>query len=185
MTGIAFAFSFGAVDQYLGSLWSSTHLGFWTADVSQMSAPWLALAFLAGLTAEHARAAAVAGTSVTFAALLGYFVMTLSPLESVGAGQIHLLDFVDSQLHVLAPALLTGPLWGWLGWRWRTARSWPSATLLAGGFCLEPLARLLTLRQFRLAAVGVVELGIGVVLLTGFALAVRRWDRPGGLPPRR
>ena len=185
MTAIAFAFIFGALDQYLGSLWSSTHLGFWTADVSQMSAPWLALPFLVGWRAAHARSAAVAGTSATFAAVLGYFVMTLSPLEGVGAGQIHVLAFVDSQLHVLAPALLAGPLWGWLGWRWGTARSWPSAALLASGFSLEPLARLVTAQRFRFAAVGVVELGIGLTLLSVFALTLTRWGRPGGPPPGR
>jgi hypothetical protein len=185
VTAIACAFIFGGLDQYLGSVWPSTHLGFWTADVSQMSAPWLAVPFLAGWRQAHAREASIAGTTVTFAALLGYFALTLSPLEGVGADQIHLLSFVASQLHVIIPALVTGPVWGWLGWRWRTARSLPSAALLAAGFCLEPLARVVIADRFRYDAVGATELGIGIALLIVSVVGVRRRAGHGPAPGGR
>jgi len=37
--------------------------------------------------------------------------------------------------------LVTGPLYGLLGQRWRVHRSWISATLVTGALCLEPFAR--------------------------------------------
>src|SRR6202035_6005109 len=51
------AFCFGAVDQYLGASWVSTHVGFWTIAVSGLSAPWLLLAFGAGWFEADRRAA--------------------------------------------------------------------------------------------------------------------------------
>ena len=35
---------------------------------------------------------------------------------------------------------MTGPLYGFLGQRWRTRRAWASAALVAGALCLEPFA---------------------------------------------
>lgn len=41
-------------------------------------------------------------------------------------------------MSLLAP--LTGPLFGWLGYRWRTRRDWRSALAAALVVCCEPLA---------------------------------------------
>jgi hypothetical protein len=73
-------FVFGAGDQYLGSLFL---LGPWTSTVSGMSAPWLVLPFAFGATQAGQRRAMLTGLTAVMCALAGYFVMTLSPLESV------------------------------------------------------------------------------------------------------
>jgi hypothetical protein len=168
------AFLFGAVDQYLGGLWSATHIGFWSIDVSMMSAPWLALPFVFGARERVAARAAWIGALATFAALLGYFAMTLSPIEGVALRQVHPLPFLVSQLHVILPAVLTGPVWGWLGHRWRSGRSWVGAVAVGGAFCLEPLARAIYGQPFAAADVAMAEAVAGVVL-TGLlvVLAVR------------
>jgi hypothetical protein len=175
------SFLFGAADQYLGGLWSATHIGFWSIDVSLMSAPWLALPFMVGAREPAASRAASIGALATFAALLGYFAMTLSPIEGVGLRQIHALTFLASQLHVLLPAVVTGPLWGWLGHRWRSGRSWVSALAVGGAFCLEPLARRVYGQPFAAADVATAEIVTGV-LLTGLLLVVAVHRRPGARP---
>jgi hypothetical protein len=173
------SFLFGAADQYLGGLWSATHLGFWSIDLSMMSAPWLALPFLVGARERVASRAAWMGALATFAALLGYFAMTLSPIEGVGLRQVHPLPFLVSQLHVILPAVVTGPAWGWLGHRWRSGRSWVGAVLVGGAFCLEPLARSVYGQPFAAADVATAET-VGGVLLTGLLLALTlRTRRPG------
>jgi hypothetical protein len=106
---MAIGFAFGAVDQYLGSLWSFSHLGHWAVGVSLMSAPWLALPFLLGCRETSPRRAALLGWLVTQSALIGYFVLTLSPVEGVSLQGIDTLGFVRSQLHVILPGLATGP----------------------------------------------------------------------------
>ena len=58
-----------------------------------------------------------------------------------------------------------------LGWRWRAARSWSSAALLAAAFCLEPLARLAAGRLYGPGLVWVVEVALGVSLAGFFAVA--------------
>src|SRR5436189_6437672 len=68
----------GAADQYLGSM---SWLGVWTSTAAQVSAPWLILPFLVGVTQRHGRRAAMLGVAVTMSALLGYFAMTYSPME--------------------------------------------------------------------------------------------------------
>jgi hypothetical protein len=173
-TMVGLAFCFGAVDQYLGSLWSVTHLGSWTLDLTTMSAPWVGLPFLVGARRSDARGAAVGGAMATFAALFGYFVMTLSPVEGVTAARIHLAAFLASQAHVLLPAVVTGPAWGWLGFRWRATRSRLSAALVAGTFCLEPVARVAYGRPFRAPATAAAEVCAGLLLVAAMALAVHR-----------
>jgi hypothetical protein len=79
--------AFGAGDQYLGSLTGSGHVwaAGWSSDISLLSAPWVVLAFAAGATQRDPRRAALLGLACTYAALLGYAVMTLSPVAIVGA----------------------------------------------------------------------------------------------------
>jgi len=69
---------FGASVQYLGSM---SWLGAWTATAAQMSAPWLILPFVFGITQQLRWRAAALGLSVTFSALRGYWAMTYSPME--------------------------------------------------------------------------------------------------------
>ncbi len=89
------------------------------------------------------------GLIVTQSALVGYFASRLNPLEGVPlsgfpAGLHGLL--VNGGLHGanatwVVAGLVTGPLYGLLGQRWRVHRSWISATLVTGALCLEPFAR--------------------------------------------
>jgi hypothetical protein len=171
---VVLAVCFGALDQYLGSLWVLTHVGFWTADVSMMSAPWLALPLAVGAARRDAQSAAIWGAVATAAALLGYLAMTVSPVEGVATARVHLVAFLGSQLHVLLPGLVTGPVWGWLGYRWRTGWSRLSAVLIAGAFCLEPAARAVYGQPFRHAAVAAAEVLAGALLMTAMVVVGRR-----------
>lgn len=130
---------FGGGDQYLGSLAS---LGSWAPQVSLLSAPWLAVPFLAGSTQPVARRAALLGLTASCAALAGYFAMIMGPFEGGRAAfnAVELRGLVFSNGLNIAGALTTGPLYGWLGHAWRVRRAVLSATLLAGAFMLEPLA---------------------------------------------
>ena len=150
----------------------SNHVGYWTTDISGMSAPWLALPFLIGLRQPNGVGGAAWGAAVTFAALVGYFAMTISPIE--GVSHVDLLAFIRSQEHVILPAIVTGPLWGWLGYRWRVSRSWSSAAAVAGAFCLEPLARVAYGNPFTYTGVAAAEVALGVALAAGAALAAAR-----------
>lgn len=135
------AFCFGAGDQYLGTTWALTHVGVWSTDISALSAPWLAIAFIAGARQTRLRSALMMGAGATFAALVGYIVMTNSPIEGVSLSELNLSVAFGSQLHVLLPGLLTGPAFGWLGYRWRTERWLVSGLALAAIFLLEPIVK--------------------------------------------
>ena len=113
--------------------------------------------------------------------LSGYFAMTLSPLEGVNLATVGALGFIRSQLHVIVPGLVSGPIFGWLGYQWRTSRSWLSAALVAGAFCLEPPARTGYGQPFQFAGVAAGEILFGLVVATYFArigLKGRRQARP-------
>src|SRR5438067_1937341 len=105
---------FGAGDQYIGSF--SMHP--WMADVSLLSAPWLVLAFLAGCTQREPRRAALLGSACTFAALVGYGVMTLSPVENAHLSTASVSALIASERGVLIGGVVTGPLFAWFGQRW-------------------------------------------------------------------
>src|SRR5438477_9320014 len=94
---------FGAADQYLGSLTGSGHAwaAGWSTDISLPSAPWLVLPFVAGATQRSPRRAALLGLACTYAALLGYAVMTLSPVEHAHLTLASLRGFVVSERPVL------------------------------------------------------------------------------------
>lgn len=130
------AAAFGGGDQYLGSLsWS------WAPDVSLLSAPWLLLAFAAGATQRRPRRAALLGLGCTVSALVGYFLLTDSPLEGASYTLAGIHGFVVSDPTVVVGGLFTGPLFGWFGQQWRTRRALLGALVTAAALCLEPLAR--------------------------------------------
>jgi hypothetical protein len=172
---------FGAGDQYLGTVHAMNALGLWTESVSVLSAPWLILPFLVGWTQGRPRRAAVTGLVVTLSALAGYFAMTLSPMEGVHFSLVELRDLLGTnQLNEIG-GLLSGPLFGWLGYRWHAGRSWLAAVLVTGALCLEPLAVTVAGRNVgRGGFVWMLEVVVGVVVSTWFFVNVRRHDVMAG-----
>ena len=142
--------AYGAGVQYLGSLIHHP----WGADVASLSAPWLLLAFLAGATQRNPWHAALLGLGATFAALVGYFLLTDSPLEGAqySLGNTH--GFFVSNAPVVLGGIVTGPLFGWFGQQWRTRRAIAGALLAAAAFCLEPLARRAAVRPIHMLGHG-------------------------------
>jgi fatty acid desaturase len=159
---------FGGADQYLGSLFV---LGPWTSTVSGVSASWLVLPFAVGATQKRQRQAMLAALTAVMCALAGYFAMTLSPFESVPLSRFpsDLIHLVPSQLANIVGGLVTAPLFGLLGQRWRTERSWISAAALAATVCLEPLARIAVGRLSSPGLVWLIEISLGVCLAGYFA----------------
>src|SRR4051794_5285053 len=102
--------AFGAGDQYLGS-GHVAGVG-WATDVSLLSAPWILLAFVAGATQRDPKRAALLGLACTYAALLGYGVMTLSPAENADFTWATIRGFVYSERNVFIGGIFTGPLFG-------------------------------------------------------------------------
>lgn len=175
--------AFGAADQYLGSM---SWLGLWASTVAQVSAPWLVLPFVVGITQERPRRAMVLGLVVSAAALLGYFAMTYSPMEihpwslhRFTVGMVAVTTSGYNPLFIIG-GLLTGPVFGLLGQRWRVRRSWVSATLVAGALCLEPLARWTVGQLMPPAPVWTAEVVSGAVIAALFAymlMGLRRASR--------
>jgi hypothetical protein len=163
LLALVLAACFGAADQYLGSF--SAHP--LAIDVSLLSAPWLVLPFIAGLTQRDPRKAAVLGLGCTFAALTSYMLMTLSPIENAHMTARAIAGFLYSESRVIIGGLFTGPLFGWLGNRWRERRPWAGA-VLAGAVCLEPLAHALAGSAIRFGAVSLAEVAVGLALLSYF-----------------
>jgi hypothetical protein len=171
--------TFGAGDQYLGSLTGSGHVwaAGWSSDVSLLSAPWLVLPFVAGATQRDPRRAALLGLACTYAALLGYGLMTLSPVEHAHLTSATLRGFLVSERMVLVGGIVTGPLFGWFGQQWRTRRAVAGALVTAAALCLEPLARRATIDPIRDRDVWLVEVAAGLAL--GAAVLVARYSRAG------
>ena len=168
---------FGAGDQYLGTVHAASAMGSWTMSVSVLSAPWLILPFLVGWTQGRPRRAAVTGLLVTLSALAGYFAMALSPMEGVHFSLVELRDLLGTnQLNEIG-GLVCGPLFGWLGYRWRVCRSWRAAALVTCALCLEPLAVTAAGRNVgRSGFVWAFEIVVGVAVGTWFLVSVRRHD---------
>lgn len=157
---LALAACFGAGDQYLGSL--SAHP--WAAALSLLSAPWLAVAFVAGATQRRPGKAALLGLACTLAALTGYGLMALSPIEHAHLTAQSVRGFLFSEHRIVAGAFMTGPLFGWLGNRWRTRRSWSGLLALAAALSLEPLAHQAAGNAIRIDSVSFAEAAAGIAL---------------------
>jgi len=179
--GIALALvlsaAFDAGDQYLGSLTGSGHVwgAGWSSDISLLSAPWVVLAFVAGATQRDPRRAALLGLACTYAALLGYGIMTLSPIEHAHVTVATLRGFVVSERLVLVGGIVTGPLFGWFGQQWRTRRAIAGALATAATLCLEPLARKVTIDPIGQRDVWLAEVAAGLALAA--AVLVTRFAR--------
>jgi len=159
---------FGAGDQYLGSF--SMHP--WMADVSLLSAPWLVLAFLAGCTQREPKRAALLGLGCTFAALVGYGAMTLSPVENAHLSVPAVIGFVRSSRAIVAGGLVTGPLFAWFGQRWRVHGAWVGALATAATLCLEPFARIPAGREIGSERVLLAEIAFGIAM-AAYVAAIR------------
>jgi len=172
--------AFGAADQYLGS---RSALGGWAAAVSGLSAPWLLVPFVAGMTQEHARRAMVLGLVVSLSALAGYIAMTYSPVENVPIsgffpGVVAMTTSGYNPLWIVG-GILTGPLYGFLGQRWRTRRSWVSAVLVTVALTMEPVARRAAGMLPREPLVWGTEVSVGVLVALAFlaVIVVTRRER--------
>ena len=173
-----------------------------------MSAPWLLVPFVAGALQAGQRRALVVGLAATWLAVLAYVVMTVSPMEGTHLGprpvgligswtQLSPRLFVASlasQWLWFAGGLISGPLYGWLGYRWRARRSQAVALLVALPVLLEPAARWLASHYgpanaswlaFRWPGYGpaviaeIAEVVAGAVLTGAVVMAMARTRAPG------
>jgi hypothetical protein len=180
---VILAAAFGAGDQYLGS----RVLQPWGPALASLSAPWLLLAFAGGCTQRTPRRAAVLGLGCTFAALLGYFTLTDSPVEGAHYTLANARGFFISNAATVGGGVFTGPLLGWLGYRWHSRRAVLGALIAAGSLCFEPLAHRAPLRAMQFRGRGYVlvnpigspyivisEIAAGLLLALYFAAGVLR-----------
>lgn len=168
MLATLLALAFGAVDQYVGSL-SAHPLG---ADISGLSAPWLVLPFAVGASQSSRRRAAWLGLACTFAALVGYMLMTLSPTENAHLSVTGIVHFVRGGNFLwFASGVVTGPLFAWLGCTWRAQRALLAGLVTAAAICLEPVVRQWYGNAIQSSLVADVEVALG--LAVGSVMVVR------------
>lgn len=169
---IVVAAAFGAADQFLGA--RAWLVGSWATDASLLSAPWLLIAFMAGWSQPTVRRALTFGFLCTIAALIGYWAMTLSPIEGAAVTLRGVRGLLGGQAAYAVGALLTGPLFGWLGYRWRTQRDWMSALLAALVVCCEPIAHAAVGTTVSFSGVWAAEVGVGLLIALYVFAATRR-----------
>ena len=111
--------------------------------IGNASAPWLLLPFLAGAACRSRgpAGAALAGLAATLAALAGFyfadsFVLDLGPHPWL----VDLSLTMRGAVFWAERAVVTGPVFGALGFWWRRHRSLLAAGLVAAAFVLEPAA---------------------------------------------
>jgi hypothetical protein len=121
------------------------------------------------------------GVLSTLAALGGYWLMTLSPLEGASVTLRSIRGLVISQSVLIVGAFLTGPLFGWLGNRWRTDRWRLGALALTASVCLEPLAHAAVGSAIRSPGIWAGEVAAGL-LMAVYVLAEIRFRRCAASP---
>lgn len=139
------AFAFGVL-----AAWAKGQNTDGVAQVSQLrnafgnlSTPWLLVAFFAGMQSPRPRQGAIVGLAATFAALIGFYLLS-TLVENLGGhgfiGDLR-LELTGNRAY-FEGGVITGPIFGALGAWWRrrpTART----SLLAGGLLIaEPLVML-------------------------------------------
>lgn len=169
---MALAAAFGAGDQFLGA--RAWVVGSWATDASLLSAPWLLIAFVAGWSQPTMKRAVAVGFACTIAALVGYSAMTLSPIEGAVVTSREVLGLLTGQSAYVVGGLLTGPLFGWLGYRWRTQRDRKSALAAAFIVCCEPLAHAAAGTAVSFNGVWAAEVVVGLAMALYVIAATRR-----------
>jgi hypothetical protein len=117
----------------------------------------------------------VLGLACTYAALLGYGLMTLSPVEHAHLTAATVRGFFFSERAVFVGGVVTGPLFGWFGQQWRTRRAIAGALVTAAALCLEPVARRAAVRPITDRDVWLAEVAAGLALAA--AVIVSRFAR--------
>ena len=173
LLSIALGAAYGAGTQFLGARTT------WGWAWQELSAPWLMVPFLAGWAQSRRRPAVIAGLLATYAALAGYFFMTLGPVEGATLDANGVVHLVKSQALWEVGGLLSGPAFGWLGWRWRTSRYLLGPVSVVGAFLLEPLDG-----QAHLPPVTAGEVAAGIALAVSL-LIVRAARAPSLQPSAR
>ena len=112
----------------------------WRQTFGNLSAPWTLAPFLAGTCCGRAWPAALAGLAATFAAFLGFHAAEAAVLDLGPHPWYTDLELNLGSGHVYWKlGLLSGPVFGVLGWSW-AARRLPLAPLALGlAFATEPL----------------------------------------------
>jgi hypothetical protein len=172
LAAIALAAAFGGADQFLGA--RSWVVGSWAVDASLLSAPWLLIAFFAGWSQRTAKRAVGHGAACTLAALAGYWAMTLSPVEGAVVTAAGIRGLLAGQGLYAVGGLVSGPLFGWIGYRWRAQRDWRAGLAAALALCCEPLAHAATGATVRFDAVWAAEVAAGLALVLYVAAATLR-----------
>ncbi|MDX6198357.1 MAG: hypothetical protein QOJ79_1508 [Actinomycetota bacterium] len=154
----------GAADQYVGSL-----TRFWALawEVPALSAPWLLMPFVVGARQSKALYAGLFGALATLAALIGYGLMTVSPIENAPFTVESFAAFVQSNRIWFVAGTVSGPLFGWLGYRWRCDRDRLAACIAAGAVLLEPVVHSAGIRGLRVSVIP-----IGPVTATEFVVGM-------------
>jgi len=121
---------------------------FW---VGNLSAPWLALAFVAGWLQRPRLWAATAGMLTDVAAIVGFYLHFLlvdlgphGPFLRAIPMPTRLADSIGPWLGFIAPwvgyAVVAGLVFGLSGWWWRRSRSLVAGAVVGLAFVLEPWA---------------------------------------------
>lgn len=180
------AAAFGAVEQRAGA----GHPGF-VAALGGMSAPWLLLPFLVGASRASRRCALVLGFAVVLVAVAGFLAAGVGLVQTFTSGPSADLWAMLGQLPWLVGAMVSGPVYGLLGYEWRVTRSWWLALAATAPVMVEPALR------WRLSSWGILiwEPYAPVAwaeALAGLALTVAAitvgprgviHERPGAKPP--
>lgn len=139
---LAAALALGVVMSLLKGTGGGTRL-----QAGNISAPWLAIGFVAGALYSRPSRAACAGLMATLAALVGFYAQQ-SPLADLDSASVRFLSdppqmyrfIVTPHLIVFVGGVLTGLVFGAFGSAWAARRSRAAAAAIALCFVLEPFA---------------------------------------------
>jgi hypothetical protein len=150
--------------------------------LGNMSAPWVALPFIAGMAYRRAFHGALAGVAVTVAAFVGFYVAEAAVLD-LGPHPWYVdLKLTAGTVNVYEQfGLLSGSLYGALGSLWASRRLVLAAAAVGFAFVAEPLIVLVLWRQGIWGGPGLLHypgLWVGEVIV-GLALAVAVYARAG------
>jgi hypothetical protein len=105
--------------------------------------------------------------------------MTLSPVENAHMSKTAIAGVIVSQARVFTGGVVTGPVFGWFGQRWRAHRACRGALATAAALCLEPLARIPTGHAIRSSTVLLAEVAIGIAMVTYVVTRIRMSPQAG------